>query len=261
MILNIIKIRDSEEPENELRRSIFHDDVNALQSIISMKNIDVSTGQIKGCLHDVNNISYINYAAERGSVKCFKYLLLNNARIDENTLKFAVHGRNTEIIRIVDNSYRNKQKSYENAIIEAIKMHSYDLFDWIFDNKYNRAQIKDTKELIKIAVKYGNFYSVVRILNNGFDLSKNVNTLYDLILYSSKFGFYQLTQFLLSQENVNFSDSDIYESSINFGNISIFKLFYNKENNLRYNFKNYKNHQLSMVILISLNILEIFINH
>ena len=47
-------------------------------------------------------ISFINYAAAYGSIKCFKYLLSNQHKIDENTLESSFCGGNIEIIKIVN---------------------------------------------------------------------------------------------------------------------------------------------------------------
>ena len=38
------------------------------------------------------NVRYINYAAAYGSIRCFKYLLLNDEKIDELTFQYSVFG-------------------------------------------------------------------------------------------------------------------------------------------------------------------------
>ena len=55
------------------------------QQRLSMKDFPLSTKK---------DVSPIDYAAFFGSIKCFKFLLLNGSDLS-NTGKFAVSGRNT----------------------------------------------------------------------------------------------------------------------------------------------------------------------
>ena len=77
-------------------------------------------------------LTILNYAAAYGSLKCFKYLLLNNNDINDETLELAIYGGNIEIIKIVyqKNEFHNNEK--QNDIIFAIRKHKNDLFDWLF---------------------------------------------------------------------------------------------------------------------------------
>lgn len=71
------KMRESNQPDNEVAKAIVNDDIDNLQKIMSnhpsLKNI------ISYDLFLENEkISFINYVASNGSIKCFKFLLLNH---------------------------------------------------------------------------------------------------------------------------------------------------------------------------------------
>ncbi|KAK8843709.1 hypothetical protein M9Y10_024774 [Tritrichomonas musculus] len=114
------KMRDTLEPDNQISKAILDDDVESLQSIISQNNVDVNS-----CLpRDIFNVfdvenekSMLNYSAENGSIKCFKFLMLNHAIADQFTLGYAVYGGRTELIGIIEEqikSTNNKANPYIN---------------------------------------------------------------------------------------------------------------------------------------------------
>ena len=69
-------------------------------------------------------MTYIKYAALKGSVKCFKYLLINNAKIDKDDIAlFAVSGGNNEIIRLCE----QKKCSFDGTVKLSIKNHYHSI--------------------------------------------------------------------------------------------------------------------------------------
>ena len=101
------KMRESGEPSDPITKALRLDDVDELQNIISKTRIDISKCTIPFNIFDdfdSNDESkkYLNYAAAHGSLRCFKYLLLNHSEIDKDTFSYAVFGGNIEIIKIVD---------------------------------------------------------------------------------------------------------------------------------------------------------------
>ena len=53
-------------------------------------------------------ISLIDFCCFFGSLKCFKYLLLNKGKITEKTLKYSIAGGNQEIINILQDGIYTK---------------------------------------------------------------------------------------------------------------------------------------------------------
>ena len=238
-IENFKKMRDSGVPDDKIAQAIIEDDVNALQTFISQNNINVISSYICFYLYDFDDdITLINYAAKNGSIKCFKYLLLNHSPVDISTFKYSIIGRNVEIIRIVDN-YLNEHdvditENISNVITQSIITHNYDIFDWLLENKLNLSKNKDLFYYAKIAADNGNLYSLTKLFENGLvlndDSDEKNDDVKDIIIKASKRGFYQLTQILLSI--VDISSYGNFYSSVSFGNLSLFKLFCSKQNKL-----------------------------
>ena len=80
------QMRDNNQHEDIVTKSIYEDDVDKLQSILSKSSeIDFSEYKLPYNIYDIDNgqTTLINYAAANGSIKCFKYLLLNQSNIDD----------------------------------------------------------------------------------------------------------------------------------------------------------------------------------
>lgn len=102
------KMRDSGIPQDDISKAIYIDDVDTLQSIVSKHGIDINNAKIPSSIFDVfqfapnQELSLLNYSVMNGSIKCFKYLLLNHAEMNDLTFVLSIYGGNTEIIRSVD---------------------------------------------------------------------------------------------------------------------------------------------------------------
>lgn len=72
--------------------------------------------------------SLIDTAALFGSVRCFKYFLLNGHKLGENSMRCAIFSGETEIIHIIENEgFHVKESDLQYSIIN----HHRDIFDWI----------------------------------------------------------------------------------------------------------------------------------
>lgn len=105
-------MRDSGMPLDDISRAIYIDDVDTLQSIISKHGIDINDAKVPSSIFDVfvygpQLYTLINYSVMNGSVKCFKYLLLNHAEMNDLTFILSIYGGNTEIIRSVNQNAPN----------------------------------------------------------------------------------------------------------------------------------------------------------
>ena len=65
-----------------------------------------------------------------GSLKCFKYLLLNKCEITKETLKYSIAGGNQEIINIL----KEKEFQFEECLFTSVKYHRYELTNWLNEN-------------------------------------------------------------------------------------------------------------------------------
>ena len=144
-----LKMRDSGEPDDELTKALSNDDIDTFQRIIIERNllnfdksINISTALIPYNLYENCDLdkttNYINYACTYGSVKCFKYLLLNHSNINTYSFGDAVFGGNIEIIKTVDQILQKEETSiYESSIqislISSIMKHQNDVFETLIN--------------------------------------------------------------------------------------------------------------------------------
>lgn len=115
-----------------------------------------------------NNPTLIEYSAFYGSIQIFQYLRLNNAEYDEKLWFYSIHGKNPEIIHLLEESevpfesyeilfgysvkffsdeialyFRNnflKKELCDDCIFYPIKFHNYNL---MLDNLYNDEEIEN----------------------------------------------------------------------------------------------------------------------
>lgn len=253
------KIRDSFEPDDEITKALRIDDVDTFQSIISSKQIkDISICFIPSNIFDsfiYDKISYLNYSAAFGSIKCFKYLMLNHSKIDTHTFYFSLCGGNFEIIKIVDNQkqsindYNDKHKNswgtqnrsgwgtkynpnygITQILMTLIENHKNDLFDWVFEQKItNYKSIHDNLDkIISTSVSNGNAHALVSIVEKGFNIF-NFNKYTNLKELAASTGFYHLLKFLHKiggKRNDNETGWGRNNSNyVSFGNLNIFKFY------------------------------------
>ena len=242
------KMRENGEPDDQITKALRDDDVDLFQSIVSKTHCDISKAIVPYNIYETVNpngkISYINYSAFYGSVKCFKYLLLNHEKVDFQTLVFSMYGGNTEIIQIIDQRMKSDEKNVDDVsslLSPAIIKHQYNLFDWIIDQKCQNI-IQNKALVLRVlhsASLNGNLYSIVSLIDKGLDLSIfDVTQIHNWFYNASFNGFYKILKFMsiildekLKQGN-NIEIVFDYTSSISFGNLSIFKFYYEKNKNL-----------------------------
>ena len=86
----------------------------------------------------------IEYASFFGSIKIFKFLLMQNAKIDENIWGYAVHGQNYDIIHMIED--KHIEPFY--CVQSAIRYYRYDLFEYFTDAQ----NIKINRDCINRAI-------------------------------------------------------------------------------------------------------------
>ena len=70
------------------------------------------------------SISFSDFCCLFGSLKCFKYLLLNKCDITEETLKYSIAGGNHEIINIIKENAHNEFKEYLEMSVNITDMNT-----------------------------------------------------------------------------------------------------------------------------------------
>ncbi|OHT02186.1 hypothetical protein TRFO_30805 [Tritrichomonas foetus] len=119
-----------------LVNAIHRDDVDFIQSFIVISDNDINMEYPKTLwepsieLQHARNITLVDAAAFYGSSKCFKYMMLNGADI-ENSGNYAIDGGNLEIIRIIE----QKKPFTVSSLFRAIERDRYEAFVWLYETK------------------------------------------------------------------------------------------------------------------------------
>ena len=74
----------------------------------------------------------IEYAAFFGSIQIFNYLRMNNVKLTPSLWIYAIHGRNSEIIHILeDNHVKPEDTTFTECLVESIKCHHNEIAEYI----------------------------------------------------------------------------------------------------------------------------------
>ncbi|KAK8843533.1 hypothetical protein M9Y10_024586 [Tritrichomonas musculus] len=119
---------------------IRQDSIDDFVEYVSRTNFPLSS-TVKQSIFETNsfllnkNVSLIEYAAFFGSVQIFNYLRLNNVEMNPNLWLFVIHGRNPELVHLLEqHQIEPENKNYKNCLEESIKCYSNDIAVYIQDN-------------------------------------------------------------------------------------------------------------------------------
>lgn len=122
--------------------AIREDDVDSFQRISANDSLFKFNSKVPFSRFESKSLlircSLAEYAAFFGSIKCFKYILLNYDRnstfseSEKNIVKYAIAGRNIEIIRLCE---QNGCSFDSYALKCCIKFRNSEIFEWIIMNK------------------------------------------------------------------------------------------------------------------------------
>lgn len=176
---------------NNIAMSIRNDNLDELQQSLFEKDFKFNFNEIipnsvyERCSFVNLKVTYIEYAAFFGSVKCFKYLLLNGAILTPNIAKFAVGGGNNEIIRICE----QKKCDFKDTVQVAIKHHHWEILKWLISTE--KIEFDKVNEYITSCIFFNNYKSLMTLLKNGIDPSL-------VLIESIRLNDLMLTAFLIS---------------------------------------------------------------
>ena len=149
---------NQDKQQNEVFILLREDDIDGFISFLANNStFDITQQQILpmneyyfylfACTWSRNSISLIDFCCFFGSLKCFKYLLLNKCKITKETLRWSIAGGNKEIINILK---ENGQK-FEECLETSVKYHRYELTNWLNEN-YKCEEI-----ILATCIEYYNF--------------------------------------------------------------------------------------------------------
>ena len=115
-------------PQESIEYSIIHDDFEKVLYHLSSGN----TKETKTISYKSLSYNFLSFAALCGSIKCFKYFLVNNLPFQEFIQESCVKGGNEEILEII----YTRDLSFDKCLQTAVVYHRNEITQWIIAN-YN----------------------------------------------------------------------------------------------------------------------------
>ena len=205
--------------EDEIGYIIVNDDVKKI--IYSSIDEDFFNSEItlnKGPY--AQNISLLDLAAKAGSVKCFKYLLLNGACVSDKTADYAVEGGSLEIVEMC----YQEGCDFSNSLKIAIKAHRNDIAEWILSN------FAVVAPDLFLCITSFNTLALVYFVEHGLDINQRNKDQDTILHYIAYYGQYEWMKYLISKgADVDIrSDKDLtpLHLAVNQGYFKMVKILY-----------------------------------
>ena len=152
-----------------------------------------------------NMPTLIQCAAFFGSIKCFKYLLLNDADLtmldglSRSLVHFAIAGGNLEIIWIIS----HLKLSFDGSLQIAARFHRKDIFHWLMENKFSIDFLINTGSIFCQAAMRANLYVMLFCIENGIDVNIRDEHGWTALHYAARDNVISSLNLLLRQDNID----------------------------------------------------------
>ena len=165
--------------ENSIEKMIKYDEIENFTSIPNIEDIIKSykprfyRGVDSSIYPHSSNFEYpdetmLNLAALHGSIRCFKFLLLNGEEITQQTCENAVKSGDNEIIRICTHQSPETSNYFCNLLEFAIRLHRNEVANWILTN-----YVTEPLDFEVILIS-NNMEMFLQLLDTGFDVNKSI---------------------------------------------------------------------------------------
>ena len=160
--------------QDPILQAIRDDNVALLQDLlIQAKNTINQNQKIQSeyerfFIFEDNKLSFIEYSALFGSIKCFNYFLTNESNYDiKRCMIYAIAGNSKDIISTLSQKIMletsNEVETYIKVSIEYNQPH---IFEWLFVSYYDQYN----EDFLNVSFEHYNFYTLVFLLKYGFSL-------------------------------------------------------------------------------------------
>lgn len=179
---------------NKLRLALKTDDIDTFQKILSETNMPfdarISESTIENFLRFPMSISLIEFAVEFNSINIFKFLIMNDAKFDNEMNFIAIKSRNYEIVHLLES--RDTEKFALESFISAISCWNDEMKEYIMNNyDFNFLEEKDVDK----------------------DKDKIANRIADQIFFSSDFMFLESTFIPFLNNNQRYWNDNLAENT------------------------------------------------
>lgn len=162
--------------------------------------------------------SIFEYAAYKGSIEICKYLTLQQVKIDENSWFCAIHGRNADIIHLLEE--HGIKCNFERAFLYAIKCHNNSIAEYIVDQYLDHSYL--SSGIIECISSYNFSYLKTLIARFEKDDDKNQNNL-QFIEILLKYNYCNTIDYLIKSNQCE-NKSEFINLVINENNPILLKL-------------------------------------
>ena len=235
---NIKELRKIEYGDNQILQLIQKDLLNEFIIYVNKTNFNLNN-TIKSSLFETNYYLYgenslIEYAAFFGSIKIFKYLITQDCIVDPKLMKYAIHGRNPEIIHFINDNTEIDEKTYKECLKISIKCHYNELTNFILNKYFENKDI--SSYVLKHSLKSHNF-SLIHLdlinTNSLFTLCQNDYYIFaSTIIQENKdidINFHQSKEYFDDDFHVKIEKTLLY-CAIENSNLDIVQLLIEHEN-------------------------------
>lgn len=200
---NYEELRRIGENENKVCQLIRNDSIDDFKNFVNNSNLSLSDF-IEPSIFETNpfliknETTMIEYAAFYGSFKIFKYLFQNEVKLTPMLWIYAVHGKNFEIIHLLEENKIEPKDDCEDCLIEGIRCHHNDIVNHIINNFFTKRDDND----------YNVFSSALKYFNFAFIQKEFINesSFYDLCQYD----YYSLVDVLLKISDIDINSKIIF---------------------------------------------------
>ena len=206
------------ENDSQICEIIRKDSVVDFITYVNRENISLSSTIVES-VFETNLLllskspTLIEYAAFFGSIQIFQYLNKNGVELNSSLWNYAIHGKNPEIIMILENEQIEPiDSSYLSCLNEAIKCHHNDIVEYI---KLNFLKSDDIKfdyfnDHLYYAYQNHNYEYILTKEKDDDEDERKIETYTNLnYFYAAEFNYLELVKLLLKNKNIDINLSII----------------------------------------------------
>ncbi|KAK8846146.1 hypothetical protein M9Y10_020150 [Tritrichomonas musculus] len=165
-------VREGINP-NPISIILREDDIDSFQKVSCAPLFDINQlikpSEFEKC-DFVNSkpCSLLEFCAFFGSIKCFKFIYLNEeSKKSQDLMKYAIAGGNVEIVHICE---QIGPINYKETREIAVKYHHWEIFEWLYEHKVSKTiQEEDIFSFFFQSIQFSNFTTLSYVLFNGAD--------------------------------------------------------------------------------------------
>ena len=200
--------RKAGENDTKICELIRKDSIEEFIILVNKENLALKT-KIKTSIYETNPFllknepTLIEYAAFFGAIQIFQYLRLNGIQPKPSIWLFAIHGRNPEIIHLLEeNKISPPNNDYKECLNESLKCHHFEITDYIINNFLAFDSKEDEDKAFELSPKYMNFSYFPQNLTNPRSF-----------YYLCKYDYVEIVRFLMSDKDVDVQFKNISNKS------------------------------------------------